>query len=194
MSVGVGLRYDVPTAIQAGFFLLLAHAAMKGLAFLCKGVCHFYCDATRIADLRGTAARMPLVAVAFSLALAGLAGVPPLAGFASKWFILTGAMRSSDAFGYVGLAVFLLNSLLALGYYLPLIGTLFTPPSPPELVLSEAEGLGGTEGGRIRISPWMAVPIVTLVALVLVIGLYPEPWLAWTADVGVYLLAVSVSR
>ncbi|MEE9616110.1 MAG: proton-conducting transporter membrane subunit, partial [Anaerolineae bacterium] len=70
LSVGVGLRYDVPTAIQAGFFLLLAHAAMKGLAFLCKGVCHFYCDATQIADLRGTAARMPLVAVAFSLALA----------------------------------------------------------------------------------------------------------------------------
>ncbi len=194
LSVGVGLRYDVPTAIQAGFFLLLAHAAMKGLAFLCKGVCHFYCDATQIADLRGTAARMPLVAVAFSLALAGLAGVPPLAGFTAKWFILRGAMRSSDAFGYVGLAAFLLNSLLALGYYLPLIGTLFTPPSPPELVLSKAEGLRGTEGGRIRISPWMAAPIVALGALVLAMGLYPGPWLDWTADAGVYLLAVNASR
>jgi len=78
LSVGVGLRYDVPLAIQAGFFLLLAHAAMKGVAFLCKGVCHFYCDATRIEDLRGTAMRLPLVAVVFSVALAGLAGVPPL--------------------------------------------------------------------------------------------------------------------
>jgi formate hydrogenlyase subunit 3/multisubunit Na+/H+ antiporter MnhD subunit len=178
LSIGVGLRYDVPGAIQAGFFLLLAHAVMKGLAFLCKGVCHFYCDATLIADLRGTAARLPLVAVAFSLALAGLASVPPLAGFTAKWFILMGTLRSSDALGYVGLAVFLLNSLLALGYYLPLIGTLFT----------------GTEGERIRISPWMAAPIVALGALVLVIGLYPEPWLAWTADVGVYLLTVSASR
>ena len=187
LSIGVGLRYDVPGAIQAGFLLLLAHAAMKGLAFLCQGVCHFYCDATLIADLRGTAMRMPLVAVAFSVALAGLASVPPLAGFTAKWFILMGILRSSDALGYVGLAVFLLNSLLALGYYLPLIGTLFTPPqSPPEL--------GGTEGGRIRISPWMAAPIVSLGALVLAIGLYPEPWLAWTADVGVYLLAVNASR
>ena len=86
LSIGVGLRYGIPAAIQAGFFLLLAHAAMKGLAFLCKGVCHFYCDATWIADLRGTAVRMPLVAVAFSVALAGLAGVPPLAGFTGKWF------------------------------------------------------------------------------------------------------------
>jgi formate hydrogenlyase subunit 3/multisubunit Na+/H+ antiporter MnhD subunit len=185
LSVGVGLRYDVPTAIQAGFFLLLAHAVMKGLAFLCKGVCHFYCDATRTLDLRGTAMRMPLVAVAFSLALAGLAGVPPLAGFTGKWFILIGALRSRDALGYVGLVAFLLNSLLALGYYLPLIGTLFTRPNPCE---------GSETFARVQISPWMAVPIVVLGALVLAIGLYPEPWLAWTADVGVYLLAVNASR
>ena len=183
LSVGVGLRYDVPEAIQAGFFLLLAHAAMKGLAFLCKGVCHFYCDATRIADLRGTAARMPLVAVAFSVALAGLPGVPPLAGFTGKWFILMGALHSSDALGYAGLATFLLNSLLALGYYLPLIGTLFTPQTSEDSETSEVLP-------QIRISPWMALPIVALGALVLAIGLYPGPWLDWTADAGVYLLAL----
>jgi formate hydrogenlyase subunit 3/multisubunit Na+/H+ antiporter MnhD subunit len=182
LSVGVGLRYDLPAAIQAGFFLILAQAVMKGLTFLCKGVCHFYCDATKISELRGTAARMPLVAAAFSVALAGLAGVPPLAGFTGKWFILTNALRSSDALGYVGLVVFLLNSLLALGYYLPLIGALFASPSSP---------IGGEKrGGGIRISPWMALPIVILGALVLVIGLYPAPWLGWTADVGTYLLVL----
>lgn len=183
LSVGIGLRCDVPEAIQAGFFLLLAHAAMKGLAFLCKGVCHFYCDATRITELRGTAMRMPLVAVAFGVALAGLAGVPPLAGFVGKWFILMGALRSLDALGYVGLAALLLNSLLALGYYLPLIGTLFTPQTSEVSETSEVLP-------QIRISPWMALPIVTLGALVLAIGLYPGPWLDWTADAGVYLLAL----
>jgi len=181
LSVGIGLRYDIPLAIQAGFFLLLAHAVMKGAAFLCKGVCHFYCDATRIEDLRGTAIRLPLVAVVFSVALAGLAGVPPLAGFAGKWFILMGALRSSDTLGYVGLAVFLLNSLLALGYYLPLIGTLFTPQTSEVVKTSEVS---------IKISPWMAVSIIVLGVLVLAIGLYPGPWLEWMADVGVYLLAL----
>ena len=179
LSAGVGLRYDVPAAIQAGFFLLLAQAAMKGLAFLCKGVCHFYCGVTTVDQLRGTAAHMPLVAVAFSVALAGLAGVPPLAGFTGKWFLLTGALRSSDALGYAGLVVLLLNSLLALGYYLPLIGTLFAPPPPHA---------AGAEGGRARISPWMTVPIVALGALVIAIGLYPGPWLDWTAHAGAYLL------
>ena len=181
LSVGVGLRYNVPAAIQAGFFLLLAHAAMKGLAFLCKGVCYFYCGATTVDQLRGTAARLPLVAAAFGLALAGLAGVPPLAGFTGKWFILTGVLRSSDALGYAGLVVFLLNSLLALGYYLPLIGTLFAPPPPHARVAG---------GGPARISPWMTVPIVALGALVIGIGLYPGPWLDWTVGASAYLLAL----
>jgi len=198
LSVGVGLRYDVPVAIQAGFFLLLAHAAMKGLAFLCKGVCHFYCDATTINQLRGTATRLPLVAVAFSVALAGLAGMPPLAGFAAKWFILMGTLRSADGLGYVGLAAFLLNSLLSLGYCLPLIGTLFTRKTSQDFGETSAssdfgelsQGVSEASEVSIQISPWMVVPIVALGALVLAIGLYPGPWLGWTANAGVYLLAL----
>jgi len=173
LSVGIGLRYSLPAAIQAGFFLLVAHAAMKGLAFLSKGVCHFYCDTTTVDQLRGTAQQLPLVAAAFSMALAGLAGVPPLAGFAGKWFILTRILRSADVLVAVGVATFLLNSLLSLGYYLPLIGTLFA---------RQVSSL------RIPISPWMAIPLVVLGGLVLAIGLHPGPWLDGMADVGVYLL------
>jgi len=176
-SLGIGLRYALPIAIQAGFFLLIAHAAMKGLAFLCKGVCHFYYAATQIADLRGTAARMPLVAMAFSVSLAGLAGVPPLAGFAGKWFALSGGLQASGVLVYLGLVIFLLNSLLALGYYLPLIGTLFTSQT------SEVSS-------QIRISPWMALPLVILGTLILAIGFYPGPWLDWTAGASAYLLAL----
>ena len=178
LSLGIGLRYDVPMAIQAGFFLLLAHAAMKGLAFLCKGVCHFYCNATRIADLRGTAARMPLVAVIFSVALAGLAGVPPLAGFAAKWFVLSGGLQAAGTLGYLGLVVLLINTLLALGYYLPLIGTLFTAPDPGE---------GAETFARAQVSLWMMLPLLILGALVLAMGLHPGPWLNWTAGAATYL-------
>jgi len=181
LSVGIGLRYEVPLAIQAGFFLLLAHAAMKGLAFLCNGLCYFYCNATTIKQLRGTATQLPLVAAAFTVAVAGLAGVPPLAGFASKWFVLTGALRSADAVGYIGLTVFLVNSLLSLGYYLPLIGTLFARKTPEGSKTLEAS---------VRVSPWMTLPLVVLGMLVLAIGLHPQPWLDLTALAGDYLGAV----
>jgi len=186
LTMGIGLRYRIPGAVQAGFFLVLAQAVMKGLAFLCKGVCHFYRDATTIEELRGTAASMPLVAVAFTVALAGLAGVPPLVGFSAKWLILTQALRSSDFLGYVGLVALLLNSLLALGYYLPLIGVLFTPRAPQ---VGRPRRLATSEV-PIRVSLWMALPIVALGALVLAVGLYPRPWLDWTAEAGTYLLAL----
>jgi formate hydrogenlyase subunit 3/multisubunit Na+/H+ antiporter MnhD subunit len=185
LCVGIGLRHGIPSAIQAGFFLILVQATMKGLAFLCKGVCHFYCDATTIEELRGTATHMPLVAVAFSVALAGLASVPPLAGFAGKWFLLREVLGTPDVLGYVSLALLLINSLVALGYYLPLIGMLFRP-TQLKLAISPAFA--------VSVSPWMAVPIVVLGALVLTIGLYPDPWLSWMADAGAYVLVLGAGQ
>ena len=175
LSVGIGLRFQLVAAVQAGFFLILSQAVMKGLAFLCKGVCHFYRDATTIEQLRGTAAQLPLIAVAFTIALLGLAGVPPLAGFAAKWFILRGVLGSSSWLATLGLVALLLNSLVSLGYYLPLVGKLFS---------------GSSEGSRISVSPWMALPIVALGALVLAIGLYPDPWLSLTGEASAHLLAM----
>jgi len=175
-GIGVGLRYNSPAAIQAGFFYLAAHAAIKGLAFLSKGVAHFYCDTTLVEELRGTAARLPLVAVTMGLALGGLAAVPPLAGFAGKWFILVNAARARSLAAYAGMAVMALNSVLALGYYLPLIATLFTPP------------VTGIKPARIRVSPWMSAPLILLGGLTIAIGLYPGPWMEWTALAGACLL------
>ena len=175
-GIGVGFRYQSAAAIEAGFFFLVAHAAIKGLAFLSKGVCHFYCDTTLVSELRGTAGRLPLVAVTMSVALGGLAAVPPLAGFAGKWFILVNAARAGALVAYAGMAVMAINSLLALGYYLPLIATLYTPPQT------------GIKPARIRVSPWMSAPLIVLGGLAIAIGLYPGPWMAWTAGVGDWLL------
>jgi len=181
LSVGVGLRYGLPTAIQAGLFMILVQAVMKGLAFLCKGVCHFYDGTTTVEELQGTFSHMPIIATMFGLALAGLAAVPPLAGFAGKWLVLGNVVRSADLFGFVALAVFLLNSVVALGYYLPLIGRLFAHPS---------RGDERMDVERAPISRWMMVPILALGVLVIVMGVYPAPWLGWMADVGTYLLAL----
>jgi NADH:ubiquinone oxidoreductase subunit 2 (subunit N) len=124
--------------------------------------------------------KLPLAAVTLSVALGGLAGVPPLAGFAGKWFILAHAMDRADILVYLGLIVFLLNGVVSLGYYLPLIGTLFS-------LSRQAEG---EQRERIRVSLWMAIPLIILGGLVLAIGLYPGPWLDWTASAGAYLLAL----
>lgn len=170
-SIGVGLRYGLPEAVQAGFFLLLAHAAMKGLAFLSKGVCHFYDHTTLIEQLRGTFRRLPLVAITFSIAIMGLIGIPPLAGFVGKWFILTQVWHAGNVWVYVGVIIFLLTTLLSLGYYLPILVMLFAPlpvqDTPPP----------------VRVSGWMIAPLVVLALLVILIGIYPAPWWQWAAGV-----------
>ncbi len=170
-SIGVGLRYALPTAVQAGFFLLLAHAAMKGLAFLCKGVCHFYEETTLIEELRGTYRRLPLVAVTFTIALVSLVGIPPLAGFVGKWFVLAEVLRAGDWLVVAGVVILLANTLLSLGYYLPLIAVLYTPPLP------------GEDTARVAVSRWMSIPLILLSVVVLVLGLVPGWGLSWATDV-----------
>ena len=174
LSIGLGLRHGVPEGIQAGLFLLLVHTAMKGLAFLCKGACHFYCNSTTIAELAGTFERLPLVAVAFAVALASLAGLPPLVGFAAKWFLLQASLLATDALSVIALAIFLLNTLLALGYYLPMLATLFRPSGDEKM---------------LPVSRWMSAPIVALVVVVIAMGFHPTPWLQWVGHTAGYLLA-----
>ncbi|MGC9394957.1 MAG: NADH-quinone oxidoreductase subunit N [Anaerolineae bacterium] len=170
-SVGVGLRYGLPEAVQAGFFLLAAHAVMKGLAFLSKGVCHFYDHTTLIEQLRGTFRRLPLVAITLSIAIMGLIGIPPLAGFTGKWFILTQVWYAGDVWVYAGIVVFLLNTLLSLGYYLPILAMLFSP-LPTENTPSP-----------VKVSGWMIVSLMVLAILVIGIGIFPGPLWQWAGRV-----------
>jgi NADH:ubiquinone oxidoreductase subunit 2 (subunit N) len=61
--------------------------------------------------------------------------------------------------------IFLLNSVLSLGYYLPLAVRPFIPADQPD--------------PRIKLSVWISAPLLVLGALALAIGLQPGPWLAW---------------
>lgn len=178
-GIGVGLRYNNPAALQAGFYLLIAHAGMKGLAFLCKGIVHFYFDVTKVAQLHGLVWRLPVTATCFALALAGLVGIPPLAGFIGKWLILTEVMAVADGWVYAGIVVFLTNTLISLGYYLPIIINLLSP------VRQEVQS-------QPHISRWMKTPVVILAIVIVVMGLVPNPWINLTAYIGPYLLALGM--
>jgi NADH-quinone oxidoreductase subunit N len=72
-------------------------------------------EAVTYEDLAGIGRRHPAAAVAFSLFLVSLAGIPPTAGFFGKWFIFRGAI---DAGLYALTVVAFLNSVLAVYYYL----------------------------------------------------------------------------
>ncbi len=161
LAFGLGMALGQPEPIAAGFLLLVGHALLKGLAFLAKGSLHLYYGATTLNDLTDLGRRAPLVSGLLSAALLGLAGMPPLPGFAGKFALLWAIAGLDSRAAYAVAALFLLGSLVSLGYYLPLIGRLLhrAPQTAP---------------GH-RHSRWIHLPMVGLAALTLLLGVWPWP-------------------
>jgi proton-translocating NADH-quinone oxidoreductase chain N len=175
-AIGVGLIHGAPEAIAAGLFLLICHAAMKALAFLAKGTLHYYCDASRLEDLDGIYRRAPLTSILFGLGLAGLLGIPPLAGFVAKYQILFSLATIQPGAATVALISIIANILISVGYYVPVIGRMLAHTDEHTV-------------DRPSISLWMQIPTLTLGCVVLLLGLLAGPVLAFSHRAALALLS-----
>ena len=170
MLVGLGIAIQIGDAAgaQGSFFHLLSHGLMKGLAFLAVGALMFVLFTSHgheplyTKDMAGAAQRYPMLAFALSLAVLGLAGLPPLVGFMSKWQILVAGFATNNAWIYALVAFVAVNSVLSLGYYAPLVNMVYRR-EPSSLVLS----------GR-PLPMQMALPIVLLLAAIVLLGVWPS--------------------
>ena len=168
LGIGFAVSFGQPDGAQGGMFHLLTHAAMKGLAFLAAGCLLFALRLSRgdagpltSADLAGASRRYPVIALALSIALLGLGGLPPLGGFMSKWQIFVAGVHTGNPVA-IALVVFaVLNSLLSLGYYAPLVSTMYRQ-KPSDVVAAGA-----------RVPAAMIVPLVILAAVVVAFGVWP---------------------
>jgi len=178
LGLGLGIWW-CPRAIaglSGGVFHIMTHAFMKGLAFLCAGVIVHQLGTRDIASMRGLGHRMPFVAICFAVAGLGLAGVPPLSGFMSKWLIYKAGIDIGSWYGYTFTIIAVANSVLSLGYYLPVIGAFWARERAP-----------GVDRMR-EASPLCAVPIGALALVTLVLGLYPQAGITAVRPAIEYLL------
>ena len=168
VGIGVAVGFSSQAGAAGAFFHILSHAMMKGLAFLSAGAFMFVLYISRGShnalvkdDLNGAAAKYPLVAFVFSVALLGLGGLPPLAGFMSKWQIFVGGFNTQNGW-IMALMVFMaLNSVLSLGYYAPLVNLMYRK-APSEQVLAG------------KPLPWTIIlPLVLLALAIVVLGFAP---------------------
>ncbi|WP_137291592.1 proton-conducting transporter transmembrane domain-containing protein [Natronorubrum halophilum] len=120
----LGLSILHPYAIVGALFHIPAHAFAKLTLFFCAGSIHVETHTDYISDMAGIGKRMPLTMAAFTVGAAGMAGLPPVAGFVSKFYMLIGS-------GYVGgeywlfAAVLLLSGVLNIAYFWPVVYTAF---------------------------------------------------------------------
>jgi proton-translocating NADH-quinone oxidoreductase chain N len=168
VGLGIAVYANQVNGAEGGLFHLLNHGLMKGLAFLAAGA---FLYALHIAagdhgalttqELSGAARRYPLAALALSLAVLSLAGLPPLAGFMSKWQIFTAGFQTHNL--VIGLLVVFaaLNSVLSLGYYAPLVNIVYRREPSPTV----------QRGYQIPLS--MNVSLVLLALAIVAIGVRP---------------------
>lgn len=191
VGFGVAATFHSNDAAMGGFFHLFTHSIMKSLAFLSAGVLLYGLHLKRgshapllVDDINGASRRYPLAAFGLSVALLALGGLPPLAGFMSKWLIFVGGAGTKNVFILILIVFAAVNSVLSLGYYAPLVNRMYRR-EPSSLV---------NEGNST--SSWMAVPIVIMVLIVAVLGFYPSLFdgiLAPAADVLVAMFKGSLA-
>ena len=73
----------------------------------------------KVSEMNGVGRRMPMTTLAFSIAALGMIGVPPVAGFVSKWYLGLGAVEAGMA-AWV-MPVLIISSLLNAAYFLPVL-------------------------------------------------------------------------
>jgi NADH-quinone oxidoreductase subunit L/multicomponent Na+:H+ antiporter subunit D len=150
----LGLAILDPVALVGGLLHIPAHAFMKLTLFFCAGALHVETHTDDISNMAGIGARMPLTMTAFAVAAAGMAGIPLIAGFVSKYFLLIGTVSTGQL---VFTGALLLSGILNIAYFWPVVYTAFFESpgqSDPKPVVEKVlggrwgEAVTATDGGE----------------------------------------------
>ena len=107
-----------PLAEVGAAIHMLAHAFGKITLFFAAGAIYTASKKTELWQLRGIGRRMPITMTAFTIGALSMIGVPPTAGFVSKWYILAGAFQADN---YAALATIIVSTALNAAYFLPIV-------------------------------------------------------------------------
>jgi multicomponent Na+:H+ antiporter subunit D len=121
----LGAALAGPLATIGGLVHLVHQGLMKITLFFGAGALAERAGITRIDQLDGIGRRMPWTAAAFSVAALGMIGIPPIAGFVSKWTLGLGALQAGAPWV---IAVLAASALLNAAYFLPMLYRMWWQP------------------------------------------------------------------
>ncbi len=127
--IALGTAIAGPIATIGGIVHLVHQGLMKITLFFCAGNFAETLHLHRISELDGVGRRMPLTMLAFTIGALGMIGVPPTAGFVSKWHLGLGGLEADQTWVLWVLAG---SSALNALYFLPILyrGWLGRPARP----------------------------------------------------------------
>lgn len=156
----LGAALLTPKALMGGILHIVFHGFMKITLFFCAGAIFVKTGKEKISEMNGIGRQMPLTLGAFALGALGMAGIPPLCGFISKWYLSLGAMEAEEV---VFVFILMTSALLNVAYFFPIIYNGFFKKAPGEEPSRWAEASG-----------WMVAPIWACALMSVVLGFNPD--------------------
>ncbi len=156
----LGAALLTPLSIKGAYLHLVAHAVMKITLFMCAGLIIARTHRNNISELYGIGKKLPITMACFTIASLGIAGMPFLVGFVSKWNLALGALQAGKPL-YV--LVWVASALLAAAYLMPVCQMVYFRRDPQEHLREYGE-----------VSYRMLIPICITTAMAIVLGVMPN--------------------
>lgn len=154
----MGLLLQDPMGSAGGLLHVFNYATNQAVLFMAVFAIGYRTDTTDLNRLGGLVTRMPLSFVAMLVGIIGLAGLPPMNGFVSKWMVY----RS------------LLNEGMPLLFLAAVIGTFGTILSVYKLIHNSFLGQLRVEHQQVEEAPWsMMIPMLLLSLMIFITGVAP---------------------
>jgi NADH-quinone oxidoreductase subunit M len=158
--VTMGIFAGTMQGVAGGVFQMISHGIVSGALFLCVGVVYDRMHTREIAAYGGLVNRMPLYALVFMVFTMANVGLPGTSGFVGEFMTLLGTFRISLPTAFFATTGVILSAAYALWLYRKIVFGALVKPSLQtikDLTLREC------------------LTLVPLVALTILIGVYPKP-------------------
>mgnify|MGYP002629559023 CR=1 FL=1 len=156
--ITLGAALATGASILGSGMHIAMHAVGKITLFFCAGAIYVATHKKNVSELDGIGRAMPFTMAAFFLGSMSIIGMPPFGGW-SKLYL---AMGAAQAHQYVFIGVYMVSSLLSIGYLMPIVArAFFRPPK----VAAHGHGHGEPQGEGIREAPLLVVVPLCITAV-----------------------------
>lgn len=175
LALAVGTQY----ALTGGLFHIVTYSFMQAGAFIALAAAATWGIGEEMSDWKGISRRAPFLAFAMAVFMLSFAGIPPLAGFASKFVLFSSAIQAAPGASalyatlYYGLAgVGIATSAMSLVYYWRVIRVMYME-----------EG----EGRRIVVTSAAGIAVAIAALGTILLGIFPSVAVQLSADAAAHL-------
>ncbi len=173
--IAIGLAMGNMYGFIGAVLHIINHAFMKCALFLVIGGIGYRFGEVNLYRLGGMNKKMAISSITVTLAALSMIGLPPTAGFFSKWYLLLGAYTGAQ---YFYIAVLVISSLLNAIYFFRILEQMFIQR---EASLTEVHPHKGLLGLPVE----MVIPIACMGVGIIVLGFY-------SVDIVTYILKLGL--